>query len=194
MKRVLTLLLALVLAVTSVPLSVSAFGSCATVAVDLSDTNYSESNVYVRTARSWSFLHPLEDGRMMTLNYIERQERIEVSYYTSDFVLQETLSIYPDLPIWGGFYATDDAYYLFTGQKNMDESPDVEVIRVTKYRQHTGRPHRPRDVLFVGEQPPGELLLFHQHRYHGVPRLPKGKIRQLRLYQPLLRPVHLLRR
>ena len=133
MKRVLTLLLALVLAVTSVPLSVSAFGSCATVAVDLSDTNYSESNVYVRTARSWSFLHPLEDGRMMTLNYIERQERIEVSYYTSDFVLQETLSIYPDLPIWGGFYATDDAYYLFTGQKNMDESPDVEVIRVTKY-------------------------------------------------------------
>ena len=37
------------------------------------------------------------------------------------------------LPIFGGFYASDDAYYILSGQANQNESNSVEVFRVSKY-------------------------------------------------------------
>ena len=133
MRRILSILLILSLVITCNILSVSAAGSCSTVATDLPETNISGPNVNVRTAIVKSFLHPLKDGRLMTVNYVEKESRLEISYYSSAFKLQDSLTVYPDLPLWGGFYATDDAYYVITGQSNEEEAPDVEVIRVTKY-------------------------------------------------------------
>ena len=133
MKRIASVLLVLVLLVSAVTLSVSATGSCGTAATDLIDSNVSADNVFRRTARSWSYLHLLADGNMMTVIYLERAQRVEISYYSSDFKILKTLNVTPELSDWGGFYATDDAYFLITGQENMEESPDVEVMRVTKY-------------------------------------------------------------
>lgn len=38
-----------------------------------------------------------------------------------------------ELPLWGGFYAGSDGYYLVEGQTNNKENDSAEVIRVIRY-------------------------------------------------------------
>ena len=41
-----------------------------------------------------------------------------------------------ELPVFGGFYATKDNYYVVTGENNTDEDNTKEVYRITKYDKH----------------------------------------------------------
>lgn len=133
MKRIAFLLLVLLLLVPALPKTALAIGNCGTASTDLPQTNVSADNVYGRTARQYCFIEPRSNGNFMTVYYVEKQNRVEVSYYSSTFKILKTLSIDPELPIWGGFYSSGDHYYLFTGQENKQESAEVEVIRVIKY-------------------------------------------------------------
>ncbi|MBR2811977.1 MAG: hypothetical protein IKD69_11405, partial [Solobacterium sp.] len=56
------------------------------------------------------------------------------AYYNDDYVLQDTVSIAKELPLFGGFYAASDGnYYIVTGQENPNELNSVECYRITKY-------------------------------------------------------------
>ncbi|CDA74167.1 fibronectin type III domain protein [Ruminococcus sp. CAG:579] len=59
--------------------------------------------------------------------------KLLAEYYSSDFTLQNTVTVDLDLPIFGGFYSTGDSYYVLTGQNNKSENNSTEVFRITKY-------------------------------------------------------------
>ena len=59
--------------------------------------------------------------------------KVGIEYYDDSFNIKSKRSVAMELPIWGGFYAGSDAYYLVEGQNNTDENDAAEVIRVIKY-------------------------------------------------------------
>lgn len=78
------------------------------------------------------------DEGLMSVRYIENTNtsgdgKIVVCYYDTDFHIIDRKVIPSELPIWGGFGASSDTYYLVTGQNNLEESDEKEVIRITKY-------------------------------------------------------------
>ncbi len=82
--------------------------------------------------------HLYANGEGLTrVEYIDGQ--VVVEDYDSAFHLQSSRTIAPELPIWGGFYAGETFNFLFFGQKNPGESPNVEVIRVVKYDKSWNR-------------------------------------------------------
>ncbi len=66
-------------------------------------------------------------------------EGVLVEYYDMNYRLLSNRTIPQELPIFGGFYATASNYYLVTGQTNLEESPDVECFRITKYDKNWNR-------------------------------------------------------
>lgn len=87
---------------------------------------------YVRYADTVkSYLVPSEDGTLMRIEAIEQQIVIET--YNSDLELLHSRSVSYELPIFGGFYESDDSYFLAFGQKNLLEDDSTEVIRVVRY-------------------------------------------------------------
>ncbi|OON99896.1 MAG: hypothetical protein ATN35_10285 [Epulopiscium sp. Nele67-Bin004] len=50
---------------------------------------------------------------------------------TLEQTLAQTLPL--SLPLFGGFHETDDYYFVVTGQENMEELKNLEVIRIEKY-------------------------------------------------------------
>lgn len=81
-----------------------------------------------------SYLCSCDKGYML-LRYTAWQTNGEIiaAYYDRSFNLLSKRKIPDELPLWGGFYASDDAYYIVTGQVNDKESDRVECFRVTKY-------------------------------------------------------------
>ena len=77
------------------------------------------------------------DSGYMRVFYDESKIRIE--YYDDDFNILSKKSIDMELGIWGGFYASADAYYIVEGQNNTDESNSAEVIRVIRYDKDWNR-------------------------------------------------------
>lgn len=64
-----------------------------------------------------SYLTALDDGSFMRVQYGSK-------------------IIGKELPVFGGFYATKDNYYVATGENNTDEDNTKEVYRITKYDKH----------------------------------------------------------
>lgn len=100
---------------------------------------YHGSNValqdYTRNAAPiTSYLVPV-GGETMRVQTGRGIDGVLVEYYDSAHNIQKgrTRHIPLDLPLFGGFYAGSDGYYLLTGQENPGESSSVEVFRVTKY-------------------------------------------------------------
>ncbi|MDD6012531.1 MAG: hypothetical protein PUC33_06770, partial [Oscillospiraceae bacterium] len=109
--------------------------------------SYTGSNIgahnYINAAR-WSkpvesYLVPASGSRLMRFQYVAGEKKMLAEYYSSDLTFIERKVIAPELPIFGGFYAFNNYYYILTGQKNPDESDGVEVFRVTKYDQNWKR-------------------------------------------------------
>lgn len=80
-----------------------------------------------------SYLTPLQDGSYMRVQYVSGLGKLLVEYYDKDYNLTDTKLIDEELPVFGGFYATDSNYYVVTGQDNSEESNSKEVFRITKY-------------------------------------------------------------
>lgn len=75
----------------------------------------------------------------MRVQYGSQIEGLLVEYYDKDYNITDTKMIQQELPIFGGFYATDSNYYVVTGQKNTEENNNVEVYRITKYDKQWNR-------------------------------------------------------
>ena len=94
---------------------------------NLNDQNYSAYGSPV-----WSYLTPQSNGYMLTA-WNSSDKQLHVAYYDDSYNMLSEKVIAAELPIFGGFYAADDAYYVVSGQSNPDESDSVEVFRITKY-------------------------------------------------------------
>ena len=84
-----------------------------------------------------SYLVAVDTGYMRVQCY--NGTDLLVEYYGEDFSYQSALMIAGELPIFGGFYAGSDAYYLVWGQNNTERDDGFEVIRVVKYDKQWNR-------------------------------------------------------
>ncbi len=85
---------------------------------------------YSKTVRS--YLSQTDGGYLKFVPSAD-DTQYHAEYYSTAFQLQKRVIIGQELPIFGGFYAGTDGYYIVSGQKNLDESDDVEIMRVTRY-------------------------------------------------------------
>lgn len=69
--------------------------------------------------------------------YVDKTVYIE--YYDEKLNILSKKSIEPELPMWGGFYAAKEAYYLVEGQGNLDCKDGTEVVRIIKYDKNWKR-------------------------------------------------------
>ena len=94
-----------------------------------------------------SYLSVCEGGYMRVYvdkNYVEKKDYTEfktvyIEYYDEKLNILSKKSIEPELPIWGGFYAAKEAYYLVEGQDNPDCKDGTEVVRIIKYDKNWKR-------------------------------------------------------
>ncbi|MBQ8967404.1 Ig-like domain-containing protein [Ruminococcus sp.] len=129
MKKVLGALCALTMALTAAPGSMGTISAAAysypSPVSNLSDTYFPKNrlavtkNGYMRVA--------YKNGKVYVENYDKQL----------NFVDGKTIDM--ELPVWGGFYAGFDAYYLAEGQYNTEQTQDTEVIRVIKYDKNWNR-------------------------------------------------------
>ena len=96
-----------------------------------------QSNYYPGPMKS--YLVAQKDGTFMRVQYGSQIDGLLVEYYDKDYNITDTKMIQEELPIFGGFYATDSNYYVVTGQKNTEENNNVEVYRITKYDKQWNR-------------------------------------------------------
>lgn len=96
-------------------------------------TAYDNLNVSLRKK---SQLVNLANGYMRVFY---NEENIGIEYYDKNFNIQSRKNINMELPMWGGFYAGNNGYYLVEGVSNTDESDTAEVIRVIKYDKDWNR-------------------------------------------------------
>ena len=66
-------------------------------------------------------------------------QRILVEYYDLNYKFVSQKVIKKELPIFGGFYETDNNYYIVSGQKNPNQDDNLEVFRITKYDKNWNR-------------------------------------------------------
>ena len=62
-----------------------------------------------------------------------------VEEYSSDYGFLSGRTIDMELPIFGGFYEGNSAYFLIFGQDNPTEDDSIEVVRVVKYDKNWNR-------------------------------------------------------
>ncbi|MBR2811981.1 MAG: Ig domain-containing protein [Solobacterium sp.] len=99
------------------------------------NTNSQDYDRWATTVNS--YLVP--DGNGWMVLDMDPSKGVRALYYDSSYVLKNYVSIPVELPIFGGFYAADDAYYIVSGQKNPTESDSVECFRITKYDRNWKR-------------------------------------------------------
>lgn len=89
-----------------------------------------------------SYLSVCEGGYMRV--YVDKKNYTEfktvyIEYYDEKLNILSKKSIEPELPMWGGFYAAKEAYYLVEGQDNSDCKDGTEVVRIIKYDKNWKR-------------------------------------------------------
>ena len=83
-----------------------------------------------------SYIVSTSDGYMRVLY---NGEKIGIEYYDNNFNLLNKKWLNMELPVWGGFYAGNNAYYIAEGQHNPDENDNAEVLRVIKFDKNWNR-------------------------------------------------------
>lgn len=101
--------------------------------------NKNDQNYSTWSRPIYSYLTPCDDGKMMRVQANTDADGILVEYYDQNYNLLDTKIVADELPIFGGYYATDSNYFLLTGQSNTGQSADVEVFRITKYDKNWTR-------------------------------------------------------
>ncbi len=88
-----------------------------------------------------SYLYEGEDGTFYRVIYDFRysSSQLVIEQYQSDYRFIQSWKVPIELPIFGGFYAGEDALYIAFGQNNLKESDSVEVFRVVKYTKSMER-------------------------------------------------------
>ena len=73
------------------------------------------------------------------MRIFHQKNSVGVEYYDNDLKIRSKRKINMELPLWGGFYAGSDGYYLVEGQTNNKENDSAEVIRVIRYDTNWNR-------------------------------------------------------
>ena len=68
-----------------------------------------------------------------------KKSSVGIEYYDDSLQILSRKEIAMELPLWGGFYAGSDGYYLVEGQNNTAEDSSAEVIRVIHYDSNWNR-------------------------------------------------------
>ena len=145
MKKGISMILSLAMILTmSVGYQGKKVKAATNTAVKKQCATYKGSNVRGQNYIIWSY--PMEsyltaqsDGSFMRVQYGSKIGGLLVEYYDKDYNLTSMKIIDEELPVFGGFYATDDNYYVVTGQNNKDKDNDLEVYRITKYDKKWNR-------------------------------------------------------
>lgn len=125
-KRIASVFLSLALLLCLVPGTARAEALTPTPSSNVGMQNYN-----VRAAPVYSYLTDTGNGTMTRVEYIEGT--VYVEQYNAGYALQSRKTIPGELPLFGGFYAGPDNYFLVFGQTNPQEDNQQEVIRVVKY-------------------------------------------------------------
>ncbi len=121
MKKLMKICLTVLVALTMISINpIKAASSVSPTAQDNLNVRLRRTSQLVTT--STGYMRVFYDGK-----------KVGIEYYDNNFNIQSKKSIAMELSIWGGFYASSDAYYLVEGQNNTKESDTAEVIRVIKY-------------------------------------------------------------
>lgn len=91
--------------------------------------NYSDWDCWASTVKS--YLTANQDGTLMRVEYTG--SKVWAETYQADESCIDQREIKMELPIFGGFYAGKDNYFLVFGKENPNENDEAEVIRVVKY-------------------------------------------------------------
>lgn len=94
-----------------------------------------QDNLNVNLRRT-SDLVPVSDGYMRVFY---KKTAVGIEYYDNHLQIKSRKEIALELPLWGGFYAGSDGYYLVEGQSNTTEDDTAEVIRVIRYDKNWKR-------------------------------------------------------
>ena len=147
-KRIISSAAAGAMALTMLPTLPADTSLSAAAASDITEVrgqcaSYEGTNAGAQTYDRWSKVinsYLFDDGE----GYLRVQGdaisgKLLAEYYSSDFTLQNTVTVDLDLPIFGGFYSAGDSYYVLTGQNNKSENNSTEVFRITKYDKNWNR-------------------------------------------------------
>ena len=98
-------------------------------------TPTAQDNLSVKLRRS-SDLISISNGYMRVFR---KTNSVGIEYYDNSLQITDKREIPMELPLWGGFYAGSDGYYLVEGQNNTAEDNSAEVIRVIRYDTNWNR-------------------------------------------------------
>ena len=102
----------------------------------LSGWNINGNNYSVWSTPVRSYLTKTNDGYMRVQGDVTNSG-VTVVYYDNDFNVKSRLILDEELPVFGAFYEAFNYYYIITGQKNINDDNNTEVVRVTKYEKDT---------------------------------------------------------
>ena len=144
-KRILGVILSIVLCITSIP-CFAATGNAKESEIDFSSVSvYLNDNVNTRDyfeGGRWSSVvnsYLFADHTRYQRVYAQWDGTVYAECYDMSFDFVSQKRIEAELPIFGGFYAGKDAYYLVWGQENRSANDETEVIRVVKYDMNWNR-------------------------------------------------------
>lgn len=135
----------LICVILSMVMSVGLFPAASLPAAEDLCVTYSGENTEAQTYSTYStpvysYLTPCSDGKIMLVQYGKNNDgNVLVEYYDEDYSLQSYKMIPEELPIFGGFYASENYYFIVTGQENTEQSAEVEAYRITKYDKNWNR-------------------------------------------------------
>ena len=101
--------------------------------------NYTNALKWGQTVSSFLCVDPL--GRLVRFQNNSTEDECDylVQYYDNNYNLTEGFLVDMELPLFGGFYSTNNYYFIVTGQENPDEDDNVEVFRITQYDKNWNR-------------------------------------------------------
>lgn len=93
--------------------------------------NISCNNYLVWSNTINSYISENADGTLSRVEFTD--DNILIEKYTSDFMLDDSVSIQKELSIFGGFFSGEKYNFLVFGQQNLNEDNDKEILRIVKY-------------------------------------------------------------
>lgn len=129
MKKLLRFILSLMLCCTTFhPIYATSTIPCS----EISGSNEDAQNYRTYAKPVKSYLEKIDSGWMRFI-VDKGVEGYMVDTFNEQFEVTSRKIIETQLPIFGGFYTSNDHYYIVSGQSNMTEDDTLEVIRVSQY-------------------------------------------------------------
>lgn len=86
-----------------------------------------------------SYLTAMSEGGYMRFQNGAVENAYLIEYYDSEYNFVKDIKLEQELSIFGGFYATDDYYYILSGEANPSQLSNAECFRITKYDKNWNR-------------------------------------------------------